>query len=362
MTLSNQALQAASSASGTDNPWIGLIWLVVLLLGNGFFVGSEFALISARRAQIEPRAIAGSKPAQITIKAMEQASLLLATGQIGVTVCSLLILLIAEPSVHHLLEGPLASLGLDPGAVSIVSFSLALILVTFLHVVIGEMVPKNISFSVPERAALILVPLLYGIAVLIKPIVVALNWIANRTLKLFGVKAVDEANSAFTLDQVEDIIEHSTREGVLSDTTGALSNTFEFTEKKVQDVAVPLARLVAFPETVTPHEIEQAVAKYGFSRYPLRDEDADLVGYLHLKDVLDLDEDEVNLPFPAKRVRTLISLPATMELEDALASMRRVGAHMARVFDAQGREVGVLFLEDILEELVGEVQDATRRD
>jgi CBS domain containing-hemolysin-like protein len=288
--------------------------------------------------------------------------LLLATGQIGVTVCSLLILVISEPSVHHLLEGPLTATGLDATAVSAISFGLTLVVVSFLHVVIGEMVPKNISFSVPERAALVLVPMLYAVAQLLRPIVVALNWSANMLLRVFGVKAVDEANSAFTLDQVEDIIEHSTREGVLSDTTGALSNTFEFTEKKVQDVAVPLARLVAFPETVTPHEIEQAVAKYGFSRYPLRDEDADLVGYLHLKDVLDLDEDEVNLPFPAKRVRTLISLPATMELEDALASMRRVGAHMARVFDAQGREVGVLFLEDILEELVGEVQDATRRD
>ena len=353
---------SVESASNIDNPWIGLIWLVVLLLGNGFFVGSEFALISARRAQIEPRAKAGSKPAQLTIKGMEKASLLLATGQIGVTVCSLLILVIAEPSVHHLLEGPLASTGLDAAGVSAVSFGLTLVVVSFLHVVIGEMVPKNISFSVPERAALVLVPMLYAVAQLLRPIVVALNWSANILLRLFGVKALDEANSAFTLDQVEDIIEHSTREGVLSDTTGALSNTFEFTEKKVQDVAVPLARLVAFPETVTPHEIEQAVAKYGFSRYPLRDEDADLVGYLHLKDVLDLDEDEVNLPFPAKRVRTLISLPATMELEDALASMRRVGAHMARVFDAQGREVGVLFLEDILEELVGEVQDATRRD
>lgn len=350
------------STSNIDNPWIGLIWLVVLLLGNGFFVGSEFALISARRAQIEPRAKAGSRPAQITIKGMEKASLLLATGQIGVTVCSLLILVISEPSVHHLLEGPLSSTGLDETAVSAISFGLTLVVVSFLHVVIGEMVPKNISFSVPERAALVLVPMLYAVAQLLRPIVVALNWSANTLLRIFGVKAVDEANSAFTLDQVEDIIEHSTREGVLSDTTGALSNTFEFTEKKVQDVAVPLARLVAFPETVTPHEIEQAVAKYGFSRYPLRDEDADLVGYLHLKDVLDLDEDEVNLPFPAKRVRTLISLPATMELEDALASMRRVGAHMARVFDAQGREVGVLFLEDILEELVGEVQDATRRD
>jgi len=350
------------STSNIDNPWIGLIWLVVLLLGNGFFVGAEFALISARRAQIEPRAQAGSKPAQLTIKGMENASLLLATGQIGVTVCSLLILLISEPSIHHLLEGPLLATGLDSTAVSAVSFGLTLVLVSFLHVVIGEMVPKNISFSVPERAALVLVPMLYGVAQLLRPIVVALNWSANLLLRIFGVKAVDEASSAFTLDQVEDIIEHSTREGVLSDTTGALSNTFEFTEKKVQDVAVPLARLVAFAETVTPHEIEQAVAKYGFSRYPLRDEDADLVGYLHLKDVLDLDEDEVNLPFPAKRVRTLISLPASMELEDALASMRRVGAHMARVFDAQGREVGVLFLEDILEELVGEVQDATRRD
>jgi CBS domain containing-hemolysin-like protein len=360
--MSNFLASASSQGDAATNPWIGLIWLVVLLLGNGFFVGSEFALISARRAQIEPRAQAGSRPAQLTIKGMEKASLLLATGQIGVTVCSLLILVISEPSVHQLLEGPLAATGLGEQAVSAVSFSLTLVLVSFLHVVIGEMVPKNISFSIPERAALVLVPMLYAVAQLLRPIVVALNWSANLLLRLFGVRAVDEANSAFTLDQVEDIVEHSTREGVLSDTTGALSNTFEFTEKQVQDVAVPLARLVAFAESVTPREIEQAVAKYGFSRYPLRDEDADLVGYLHLKDVLDLDEDEVDLPFPAKRVRTLISLPAKMELEDALASMRRVGAHMARVFDAQGREVGVLFLEDILEELVGEVQDATRRD
>ncbi len=108
-------------------------------------------------------------------------------------------------------------------------------------------------------------------------------------------------------------------------------------------------------------EVEQAVAKHGFSRYPLTDESNELVGYLHLKDVIDLDLDEVDDPFPAKRIRTLISLPATMELEDALASMRRVHAHMAKSFDARGNVLGVLFLEDILEELVGEVHDATRR-
>lgn len=349
-------------AAETVNPWPGIGWLLVLLLGNGFFVGAEFAVISARRAQIEPRAQAGSRPAQITIKAMEKVALMLATTQIGVTVCSLLILVISEPSVHQLLEAPLSAFGLTESAVNTVAFVITLVLVSFLHVVIGEMVPKNISFSVPERAALILVPMLYAVAWLLRPVVSVLNLTANGLIRIFGVRAVDEANSTFTLEQVEGIVQHSTREGVLSDTSGALSNTFEFTEKRVLDITVPLARLVAFTEHVTPREVEQAVTKYGFSRYPVRNDDAELIGYLHLKDVLDLDHDEVDSAVPAKRIRTLISLPANMELEDALASMRRVGAHMARVFDGRGRELGVMFLEDILEELVGEVQDATQRD
>jgi CBS domain containing-hemolysin-like protein len=191
---------------------------------------------------------------------------------------------------------------------------------------------------------------------------VTLNAIANGGLRLLRVQIRDEANSAYTLDQVEDIVEHSTREGVLSDTSGALSNAFEFTEKKVRDISVAPSDLVSFDESVTPREIEQAVAKYGFSRYPLTSDNAEIVGYIHLKDVIDLRDDEVDSPIPAKRIRTLISLPAAMELEDALASMKRVGAHMARSFDRSGKLVGVLFLEDILEELVGEVQDATQRD
>jgi CBS domain containing-hemolysin-like protein len=330
-------------------------------LANGFFVAAEFAVISARRAQIEPRAEAGSGPAKLTIKAMEKVALMLATTQLGVTICSLLILLIAEPSIHHLLEPLLLSFGLSEQVGTGVAFAITLIIVSFLHVVIGEMVPKNISFSIPERAALVLVPVLYGIAQVVRPIVWALNWSANAILKIFRVDAKDEANSTYTLDQVEDIVEHSTREGALSDVSGALSNTFEFTEKKVRDVAVPIEKLVAFSESVTPREVEQAVAKHGFSRYPLNDESGELVGYLHLKDVIDLDHDEADDPFPAKRVRSLITLSANMELEDALASMRRVHAHMAKAVDRSGKVKGVLFLEDILEELVGEVQDATRR-
>ena len=344
-----------------SSDWAGIIWFLVLILGNAFFVGAEFAVISARRAQIEPRAEAGSRPAKITIKAMEKVSLMLATTQLGVTICSLLILIIAEPSIHHLMEPGLHSLGFSEEVGAGIAFAITLVIVSFLHVVIGEMVPKNISFSIPERSALVLVPALYAIAQVVRPIVFALNWSANVILRAFRIEPKDEANSTYTLDQVEDIVEHSTREGALSDVSGALSNTFEFTEKKVSDVAVPVSKLVAFAETVTPREVEQAVAKHGFSRYPLTDEAGELVGYLHLKDVIDLDADEADDPFPAKRVRTLISLPATMELEDALASMRRVHAHMAKAFDVNGQVQGVLFLEDILEELVGEVQDATRR-
>jgi CBS domain containing-hemolysin-like protein len=258
-----------------------------------------------------------------------------------------------EPGLH--------ALGFSDEVGAGVAFGITLVIVSFLHVVIGEMVPKNISFSIPERAALVLVPVLYGIAQVVKPVVVSLNWLANKILKLFKVDAKDEVTSSYTLDQVEDIVEHSTREGALSDVSGALSNTFEFTEKKVSEVAVPISKLISFDENVTPREVEQAVAKHGFSRYPLTDSEGELVGYLHLKDVIDLDADEADDPFPSKRVRTLISLPASMELEDALASMRRVHAHMAKSFDALGNVQGVLFLEDILEELVGEVQDATRR-
>lgn len=339
----------------------GLVWFVVLLLTNAFFVGAEFALISARRAQIEPRAEAGSRPAKITLRAMERVSLMLATAQLGITISSLLILLIAEPSIHHLLEYPLHFLGLSDELVSTISFAITLLLVTYLHVVVGEMVPKNLAIALPERSALILTPVLYGLAMLVKPLVGSLNAVSNAILRLFKFEPKDEATSSYTLDQVEDIVEHSTREGALSDVSGTLSNTFEFTEKKVIDVAIPVEKLVAFATSVTPREVEQAVAKYGFSRYPLTDASGELMGYLHLKDVIDLEQDEIDDAFPTKRIRSLISLPASMELEDALASMRRVHAHMAKAFDKSGNVLGVLFLEDILEELVGEVQDATTK-
>lgn len=338
----------------------GIIWLVVLLVVNAFFVGAEFAVISARRSQIEPKAEAGSKAAKTTLWAMEHATLMLATSQLGITVCSLVILNVSEPAIHHLLEIPLGLTSLSAETIGIVAFVVALLLVTFLHVVFGEMVPKNISFSVPTRAALLLAPPLVLVARVFKPVIWTLNGIANSILRLFKVEPKDEATSAYTLDEVANIVEQSTRDGVLTDTSGTLTAAFEFTAKTVADVEVPIDSMVLLPSTATPADIQRAVAAHGYSRYILTDDDGAPTGYLHLKDVMDLTTPAAfRDAVPAKRIRKLASAFSGSELEDALAVMRRTGAHVARVFDAQGTTTGVLFLEDIIEELVGEVQDAT---
>ena len=339
----------------------GIAWLVILLLVNAFFVGAEFAVISARRSQIEPRAEAGSRAARTTLFAMEHATKMLATSQLGITVCSLLILNVSEPAIHHLLEMPLSATQLPEQAIGTVTFIITLAIVSFLHVVIGEMVPKNLSFSVPDRAALILAPPLVFISLAFRPIIFGLNATANGVLLLFGVQPKNEANSAFTVDEVANIVAQSTKEGVLTDNIGALNAAFEFSEKKVRDIAVGMPDLVSLSEAATPADVERAVAQNGFSRYVLVDDSGEPTGYLHLKDVLDLSE-EFDEPVPPKRIRKLISIFRGMDLEDALASMRRSGVHLARVFDESGATRGVLFLEDIIEELVGEVQDATRRN
>jgi CBS domain containing-hemolysin-like protein len=344
--------------------WAGIAWLVVLLAANAFFVGAEFAVISARRSQIEPLAESGRRSAITALAAMEHATLMLATTQLGITVCSLLILNVSEPAIHHLLEVPLHAVGIPDEFSGTVAFVITLVIVSFLHVVLGEMVPKNISFSMPDRAVLLLAPPLVAIARVISPIIVALNAISNGVLRLFRVEPKDEANSTFTLEEVQTIVDQSTREGTLR-SNGTLLAAFEFTEKKVHDVALPLDGIVSLTAGASPADVERAVAKHGFSRYVVLGEDGQPEGYIHLKDVLDLDGDtegpKFRLPIPAKRIRQLASIFEATDLEDALAIMRRTGAHLARAFDEQGRATGVLFLEDIIEELVGEVDDATRR-
>lgn len=348
------------------NDWAGIAWLFVLLVFNAFFVGAEFAVISARRSQIEPLAEKGSRAAKTALYAMEHATLMLATSQLGITICSLLILNVSEPAIHHLLEVPLGLTGWSEAVIGGVAFALALVIVSYLHVVFGEMVPKNLAFSLPDRAVLLLATPLVWVSKIFLPIIVSLNWTANHIVRLFRVEPKDEAASTFTLDEVATIVNQSRIEGVLDDASGAVTAAVEFTEKKAKDVAVPLSELVTLPETTTPDEIERAVARHGFSRYVIVDAAGAPVGYVHLKDVLRVAEGPgseaiANAPIQQKRIHHMVPVSATTDLEDALALMRRSSRHLAQVRNARGETTAVLFLEDIIEELVGEVHDATRR-
>jgi CBS domain containing-hemolysin-like protein len=348
------------------NDWAGIAWLVVLLIANAFFVGAEFAVISARRSQIEPLAEKGSRSAKTALYAMEHATLMLATSQLGITICSLLILNVSEPAIHHLLAAPLGLTGWSEALVDGVAFAVALVLVSYLHVVFGEMVPKNLAFSVPDRAVLMLATPLVWMSKLFHPIIVSLNWIANHVVRLFRVEPKDEAASTFTLEEVATIVNQSRIEGVLDDSAGTVAAAVEFTDKKAAEVALPLSQLVTLPQTTTPAEIERAVAKHGFSRYVIVDEAGVPVGYVHLKDILRAAEGpdaatDVARPIPTKRIHHMVPVLESTDLEDALALMRRAGRHLAQVRDDAGEITAVLFLEDIIEELIGEVQDATRR-
>jgi CBS domain containing-hemolysin-like protein len=340
--------------------WAGILWLVVLLFGNAFFVAAEFAVMSARRSQIEPLAEAGSKRAQTTLRAMENVSLMLACAQLGITVCSLLILLVAEPAIHHLLAVPLETLGLPMEVADVAAFAVALMLVTFLHVTFGEMVPKNISVSVADKAALLLAPPLMFVARLVHPVISVLNWSANHILKLLRIEPKDEVNSSFTLEEVQSIVQESTRHGLVDDDAGLITGALEFSEYSAADIMVPLEKLVMLKAATTPVEFEKAVSRTGFSRFPMLDDDDLLYGYLHVKDVLSIPEAAYEHPIAESRIRSLANLALDDEIEKAMSVMQRTGSHLARVIGPDGNTKGVLFLEDVIEQLVGEIRDATQ--
>lgn len=333
----------------------------VLLALNAFFVGAEFAIMSARRSRIEPLADAGSKPAKTVLWALENVTLMLAACQLGITLCSTSLGAVAEPAIAQLLMGPFTALGIPSAAAHAVAFAIALIVVVYLHVVIGEMVPKNLAVTVPERAALILAPPLVLIARVFKPIVVALNRLANQFVRLAGFEPKDEVASGFTADEVASIVETSQRAGVLDDEIGLLAGALEFSDLTVAEVMVPSGDVETVPLGITPAELEDRVAKTGFSRFVVANDEGEFIGYLHLKDVIGAVGEARHRPLPAFKVRAMASVPGDDEVETALAVMKRDGIHLVEVRE-DGEPVGVLFLEDVLEELVGEVRDSMQRD
>lgn len=340
---------------------VQMVLLVLgLLLANAFFVGAEFAVISVRRSSIEPLAEEGSRAARTVLWALEHVSLMLAAAQLGVTVCSVSLGVVAEPAVAHALEGPVHALGIPSEASHVVAVIIALAIVVGLHVVVGEMVPKNSAVSNPERAALLLGPPLVWVARVLGPIIAALNWVANGVLRMVGIEPRDEVTSAFTADEVHSIVERSSEEGTLQDAEGLLAGAIEFSDRTAVEVMVPLAEVESVDAGVSVDEFEAVVARTGFSRLPVRDEGR-LTGYLHIKDTLYARPGEREEPIQEWRVRALPQVSADAGVESVLALMRAQAAHLAQVVK-DDETVGIVHLEDIIEELVGEVRDSMSRE
>ena len=333
----------------------------VLLAANAFFVGAEFALVSARRSVVEPKADAGNRLARITLGAMERVSLMMAGAQLGITICSLGLGFLGEPAIAHLLEGPFEAAGVPEAAVHPVAFAIALSIVSFLHVVLGEMVPKNLALAGPERAALVLAPVLLVIVRVLHPAIASLNWIANMILRAFGVRPKDEVTSTFTRDEVAGLVEESRREGLIDHDEGRLLvGALKFEERDARSVLLPVDTLATVEHDLTPHQLEQVAARTGFSRFPVC-RDGRLIGYLHLKDVLEFEDVHRNRPIAPSWIRKLPAVAIDDRLRVILGTMQRSRAHLARVEDEDGEAIGVVALEDVLEELVGEVRDEATR-
>jgi CBS domain containing-hemolysin-like protein len=344
----------------------GVLLTVVLLAANAFFVGAEFALISARRDRLESLAEQGKKRAGIVIRAAERLSLMLAGAQLGITVCSILLGRVGEPAVAHLLEKPFDLFGVPDAVLHTVSFFVALAIVVTLHVLLGEMVPKNIAIAGPESTAMLLTPpyLVYMRAA--RPFIAFYNWCANITLRAFGVEAKDELDITVSTVELSEMIAESRSVGLLDpEEHTRLTRALQIRNRIVNDVAVPLSEIRAVPvaaEGVGPTvgAIEQALSETGYSRFPVADLAGEFIGYLHIKDVLALVNDPDAVLDPSA-VRPLPRLPAALPLPDALSALRRSNSHLAVVTDDRGNVTAMVALEDLVEDLVGTVRDGTHR-
>ncbi|MBD0843648.1 MULTISPECIES: hemolysin family protein [unclassified Streptomyces] len=327
---------------------IGLATLVV----NAFFVGAEFALISVRRSQIEPYAEQGDRRAKSVLWGLQHVSALMAAAQLGITLCTLILGIVAEPAIAHLLEPVFHAVGVPSGAGHAVSFVIALTLATYLHMLLGEMVPKNIALAEPVRSALLLGPPLVALSRGLRPVIFTINAFANTLLKLMRVETKDEVTATFSDAELARLVRDSGEAGLIDERARErLHDALELGRRPVRDVVLPLERVVYARVGVTPEQLEGLAAESGFSRFPVVDEGRRIVGYLHVKDALDASPKD--LPFRVPDMRPIARVRESTPLDDVLTAMRGSRTHLAAVLGGDGRLSGLVTMEDVLRELFG---------
>ena len=336
-----------------------LIVSAALLVVNGFFVAAEFSLIAARRSRLEALADAGDGRAAAAVKSVGELSFMLSASQLGVTLCSLVLGYLAEPVMARLLAAPLRAAGLAHAPAHSVGFGVGLVIIVFLHLVFGEMTPKYLAMSAPDRAALALAVPMRTFATAFRFPVRVLTLVARGMLRMLGVRPLDELSEARTGDEIANMLAVSRREGLLEEVEHRLmTGALRFPVREVAAVMVPWDDVVRVPTTATAEELEGVAIRSGHSRIVVHEPDgAQVVGFVHVKDLLAVAASDRAAAIPSSMVRRMLVVGARRTLQQLLIAMRRERIHVALVVDAHGRRTGVVTLEDVLEALVGDIRD-----
>ena len=352
--------EAAEEAGSGYSPW----WLVVALLMialNAFFVAAEFSLVASRRVKLEPLVEAGSRSAARALTAMSDLQRQLAGAQLGITLTSLVLGLVGEPVVANYLEILIEQFFEIPSSLlHTISFVISLIIVVFLHMVIGEMVPKNLALASPEKALLWIAPANQAYLWLFHPLIWLLNEISEIMLRALGFEVAEEIHTVHTAEEFGKLVDASRAEGHLEEFEHTmLSGALDFGERHVSAVMVPRSQVVSVSASMTLAEIESVVVESGHTRLLMVGETIDDVrGWIHAKDLLRLPIDAQPEKLPIETVRQVMLLEHGLPLDEVLGRMRQGHVHFG-VVRSGDRTLGIVTLEDVLEELVGEIEDET---
>ncbi len=340
----------------SDSVVFVVIATAIIIAASAFFVAVEFALMAARKHRLEDAA-ATSRSARAALRSSNELTLLLAGSQLGITVCTLALGAITKPAVHHWLTPALEAVGLTPVVADVLAFVLALFIVTFLHLVIGEMAPKSWAIAHPERSATLLALPMRAFMTLTRPALRALNLAANRLVRAVGVVPSDTVASGRNPDDLRHLVEHSVNVGALDLSYSAqIAGALEMHVFPVGDLVTPGEELTFVAPDATVGQVRDATRATGRSRILLghltdRGDVADVVGVVHVRDTLALPEDAPARPL----ARAVFTVEADTTVHEALAAMRQTRNHLALVTDG-GAVVGVVTLRDMLEQLLPPTQ------
>ena len=339
--------------------WLMLGVGLLLTVGTGLFVASEFALVNLDRAELEARRDRGETRLALTIAALRITSTHLSSAQLGITLTTLLTGYTIEPALSTLLAGPLTAVGLPAGLVPVIATTTAIVSATLLSMIIGELVPKNFALALPIHTAKLVIPFQTVFTAVFKPAVVVLNESANSFLRMVGIEPKEELSGARTAEELSSLVRRSASAGMLEkDTATLLHRTLLFSGHIAADVMTPRLRVASISRTASAQAVIDLTNQTGHSRFPVIDDGIDdVVGIVHVKQAIAVPRAKrSDVPVSALQ-SDAVRVPETMKLDALLSELRGRGYQMAIVLDEYGGTAGVATLEDLVEELVGEVAD-----